>query len=453
MISAPASGSGKSSVTCGLMRLLTQQGYTVAPYKTGPDYIDASHHSRACRRPSYNLDSWMCSKQYIASLFRETSRGADIAVAEGVMGLFDGAASRTGKGSTAEIAKLLRLPVILVIDARAMAQSAAAIAKGFAELDPDLPFLGVIANRVNSAGHEKLIKDALTQKTDIPFLGRLPYDAQLKIADRHLGLHTSMEQQEEWYDQWAAHIEKHIDVKTLVRRARRDVSDLPQLNASKARWASVKPRPFTVAVARDIAFQFVYQDTLDLFRHYGGTVRFFSPINDKQLPAGTDWVYLPGGYPELHAKSLAKNKRLMAQLRKRIDDGIPVVAECGGLMYLGKDLIDESGKKFNMTGVFDYGVTLHPKKLTLGYRNLKNVDTDSQQVAMKGHEFHYSQFSVNKESASMMHHPSRTEETIQDGWRRDNCRAFYTHLYWGASPKWLKLILDQVDLKRSQTSK
>ncbi|PIR01690.1 MAG: cobyrinic acid a,c-diamide synthase [Nitrospinae bacterium CG11_big_fil_rev_8_21_14_0_20_45_15] len=443
IVSATHSGAGKSSLTAGLMRLFSRKGYQVAPFKSGPDYIDPSHHERACSRPSYNLDTKMCSKSYVRKLFEETSHSANMVIAEGVMGLFDGASATNETGSTAQIAKLIGLPVLFVFNGSAMARSSAALVKGFKEFDPDLRFLGVVANKVNGARHAEMIRRAVESHTGLPFLGHLPFDPKLEISSRHLGLQLGAEQTDDLYERWADHVENHLDIKKILRLA--EIPLLENRKPPRSRWNhSTTIKPFTVAVARDSAFQFIYQDTLDQFRFYGGSIQFFSPIADKTIPNGADWLYLPGGYPELFAKQLSENTTMRKSIRLWGQSGKPVVAECGGMMYLGKSLTTEEGTKFKMAGLFQFETTLNPKRMTLGYRDLKFDSGTKETIRLKGHEFHFSHFSNNPEKPQMTSDTKASNPAVADGYVFKNSIASYTHIYWGADSKWLKHILSKL---------
>ncbi len=446
VVSGTHSSVGKSSAAFGLMRLLKRKGQAVIPFKAGPDYIDPGHHERACGTPSYNLDSFMCPAKYIRDLFADRMCGGGVAVVEGMMGLFDGAHPKKDQGSTAEIAKILDLPVLLVFDGQATARSAAALVDGFLNFDPDLRFLGVVANRVNSEGHASILKNAIEHYTKVKFLGYLPQNPELALPSRHLGLHQGFEQQDALYDRWADHIERHVNVKKLLQSLPKRAAETAETHPA-SRWKGKKrPRPFTAAVAKDAAFQFVYADTLDLIRHAGGSVRTFSPLKDGALPEGCDWVYLPGGYPELHAEALCANKPLIRQLRRFAADGGVVVAECGGLMYLGKSLTTGDGKRHPMAGLFDFSTTMQNKGLTLGYRKLKFAPngTGGKPLVLKGHEFHFSGMQDNREPPIMIHSQNAGKTPVVDGFRRGNCFALYSHLYWGSCPGWLDYLLNLV---------
>ncbi len=435
---------GKSSVSVGFMRALKKRGLLVSPFKVGPDYIDPGHHSRACARPSYNLDSWMCSKKYVRALYDEVSAQGNISVVEGVMGLFDGAYSNRDTGSTAEMAKLLNLPVILIVDGSGMARSFAAIVKGFEEMDTQVKILGVIANRVRSPGHAQILKEALKKYTSCKFLGNLPHRPELEIPSRHLGLHMGHEQMDTLYDKWADHIENHLDVAWILKQF--GVKGGKKVSSAQkelpARWKVSKPSPFKIAIARDEAFQFLYQDTLDLIRYLGGTIEFFSPVKSLKLPVQINAIYFPGGYPEQYAGRLSKNKKLISEISDFALQGGPILAECGGLMYLGKELIDENGKSHPMVGLFDYSTSIANKSLTLGYRSLRgSLKSNNSAGLLKGHEFHYSSFLKNPHKPQWTHFQKNKGKDTRDGYVFKNCHAWYSHIYWGTVPKLFKSLL------------
>jgi cobyrinic acid a,c-diamide synthase len=448
IIAGTRSDVGKTSVSLGLMRLLTRRGLNVMPFKVGPDYIDPGHHSRACGRPSYNLDSFMCTPNYVRKLFSDVAQSADIAIAEGVMGLFDGASPIKDKGSTAEIAKLLNLPILLIFNGEAMARSSAALVQGFFNFDPRLKFLGVIANRVNRKGHADLIKAAIEKYTSTKLLGHIPTDTRLTLPSRHLGLLQSHENQDSFYDQWADHLERHINIPLLLKSID-STKEEPVKEPSKPtpRWTRKQTNNnFKVAIAKDDAFAFCYQDTLDVISHYGGDIHFFSPLNDNRLPNECDWVYLPGGYPELHLKQLSDNKTMIQSIKEHGNSGKLIVGECGGMMYLGKNILNENNRSYPMIGLFNFSTTLSPKILTLGYRNLsfRQNNTVEKNFGMKGHEFHYSSFLENRETPQMQTSNGKRKAEIKDGYVYKNCFAFYSHIYFGSSTEWLTFILNRI---------
>ncbi len=455
IIAGTHSSVGKSSISVGLMRCLRNRGYTVKPFKVGPDYIDPGHHFTASSEPSYNLDSWMCAPEYIKDLFNDTIVAGDICVVEGVMGLFDGADSTKPTGSTAEIAQLLGVPIVLVIDGSMMARSVAALVQGFTQFDKTLNVIGVIANRVNSPGHGKILKEAIEHYTTAKFLGHLPNQDALMIPERHLGLHLTHEQEPHLYENWASHIEQYIDVDSLLKSLpSKKISISSSPSSRPSRWrGSVSLKPFSVAIAQDEVFQFIYQDTLDLIRHYGGTIEYFSPLKNPSFPDNADWVHFPGGYPELHAKQLSENSQILQAIKVFAESGGLITGECGGLMYLGHSLIDKLGTTHLMSGVFDFITTMKDTRLTIGYRKLSFLQPkqDDQSMVLKGHEFHHSKFKKNSETPLMNHSLDGKNLTRPDGYRYKNTFAFYSHIYLGSSIVWWEYLLNNFILKPRTT--
>jgi cobyrinic acid a,c-diamide synthase len=442
IVAGTHSSVGKSSISVGLMHLLQQKGYSIKPFKVGPDYIDPGHHARACSKPSYNLDTVMCTQNYVKTLFNDIMSEGDIAIVEGVMGLHDGASPTSEKGSTAKVAKLLGLPVVLVIDGRAMARSSAALVLGFMKLDPKVNLVGVIANNINSARHAQIIKDSIEHHTSAKLLACLPTSPELSIPNRYLGLHQSIEGKGAIYEKWASHIESHIDMKLFkklfnLKKPSRRASNIKQ---EPKRWKTkARPCSFNIAVARDEAFQFIYQDTLDFLSHHGFNISFFSPIHDSNLPKNMDGYYFPGGYPELYAESLNQNKSMIKDIKKAGLAGQMIIGECGGLMYLGKQIIDANNKKLSMVGLFDFTTSIKTRKLTLGYRELKPAKTTNKNrnIILQGHEFHYSTFSTNNEMPNWKNSRIKGGVLLKDGFTTRNCHAFYTHIYWASNRAWL----------------
>lgn len=446
VVAGTHSSAGKSSVSMGLMRLLKDKGWSIKPFKIGPDYIDPGHHARACGKPSYNLDTVMCTKKYVKDLFKDIMNEGDLAIVEGVMGLHDGASPTSEKGTTAEIAKLLDLPVILVIDGGAMSRSSAAQVLGFMKLDPKLKLMGVIANNINSPRHADIIKSSIERYTSAKLLACLPTSKELSIPSRHLGLQQSIEQKNNIYQRWAKHIESNMDLKFFIKFFKLKTSlRAPTISIKKPkRWITkVKDGSLNIGVAKDEAFQFVYQDTLDFLSNQGFSISFFSPLHDPHLPENMDAYYFPGGYPELHAKSLSKNLSLLSDIKKAGATGKLIIGECGGLMYLGKGIIDGTGKKHSLVGIFNYHTSLKIKKLTLGYRNLEKISKGNSRrnITLKGHEFHYSTLANNKETPNWTQVRSNKQKQITDGFRKWNCFAFYSHIYWGSNSAWMRFII------------
>src|SRR3954452_3838210 len=328
LVAGTHSGAGKTSLTVGLIGALRRRGLVVQPFKVGPDFIDPAHHAQAAGRPAHNLDGWMLSRESNLELFALHTRDADVAIVEGVMGLFDGSDPRSETGSAAEMAKWLGAPVLLVIDASAIARSAAAIVHGYATFDPDLQMSGVIANRVGSAGHAELIRAALDGGP--PLLGWLEADTSLTIPARHLGLHLPRAADvDAQRDALAAAVERTVDVEAVLASS---VTEPPRSGSSDP--SPPRARRARIGVARDDAFAFYYEDNLALLEAAGAELVEFSPLRDN-LPDALDGIYLGGGYPELFARELEANAAMRAAIRKFAAVGRPLYAECGGLMYAG----------------------------------------------------------------------------------------------------------------------
>ncbi len=386
IIAAPASGSGKTVLVASLLRLLSRQGIAVAAAKLGPDYIDPAFHAIASRGPCLNIDLWAMRPATVAALLGRLSRSAELAVVEGVMGLFDGAAD--GSGSTADFAALSGWPVILVVDARGQAASAGALVRGFASHRPGLAIAGVILNRVGGPGHGEMLRRAI-QPLGIPVLGCLPRTDQFSLPERHLGLVQAREHRDidRFLDAAATRLGESLDVPGLIALAQPMTA-----RAGVATDCAVPPLGQRIAVARDDAFAFAYPALLDAWHEAGAEVSIFSPLADEAPAAGSDSVYLPGGYPELHAGRLASNGTFLGGLRAAADRGAAVFGECGGYMTLGAGLIDQAGQRHAMAGLLALESSLAERRLHLGYR-LATVIGDGPLgragASYRGHEFHY----------------------------------------------------------------
>ena len=351
VIAGTQSGVGKTTLTLGLLYALARRGLTVQPFKVGPDFIDPGHHTRAAGRVCRNLDGWMLSREANLALFRRQARGADVAVVEGVMGLFDGYDGASEAGSTAQMAKWLGLPVLLVVDARAMARSAAALVHGFASFDPALSLAGVVFNRIGSPAHLEYLQQALTSLPGVRCFGGLPRDQELAIPERHLGLATAEDHplDDSYLARLADRLEAHLDLPGLL-------AALPPLTLPEEPAQAASPPLVRLGVARDRAFCFYYPENLELLASFGAELVPFSPLEDRELPAGLDGIYLGGGYPELYAGQLAANEPLRQALKAGAAGGLPIYAECGGLMYLAREIRDLEGRVHPMAGVFPFTV-------------------------------------------------------------------------------------------------
>jgi cobyrinic acid a,c-diamide synthase len=382
VIAAPRSGSGKTVITLGLLAALRRRGLVVAPAKTGPDYIDTAFLGRAALREAVNLDPWSMATARLKSLAAMQATGADLLLVEGVMGLFDGAADNTG--STADLAELLELPVVLVVDAERQSQSVAPLVAGFANWRPGVRIAGTILNRVASMKHERMLVEALAA-TGIPCLGAIPRDAALVVPERHLGLVLPGEVAafDTFLDAAAEAIGNYVDLPSLQALAT-PISD------GETASTPLPPLGQRIAIARDDAFAFLYPHLLDGWRAMGAELSFFSPLADEMPTPDADAVYLPGGYPELHGATLANAAAFKAGLTAARDRGALLYGECGGFMALGETLVDKAGQGHQMSGLLPIITRIDRPKRILGYRRLIQSGGLPWPGHLNGHEFHYS---------------------------------------------------------------
>jgi cobyrinic acid a,c-diamide synthase len=386
LVAAPRSGSGKTTVTLGLLRGLRDRGFRVGAVKNGPDYIDSAFHSAATGRESFNLDSWAMDETLVAGLAAAAAEDADLLIAEASMGLFDGAPGPSDRnGSSAALARQLGLPVVLVLDVSGQAQTAAAIAKGFAAYDPGVKIAGVILNKVGSARHIHLTKTAI-EDLGLPVFGALPRDAKVTLPERHLGLVQAADTEEldARLDALATFAAAHVNLEFLCEAAR-------PLTAAPGRTDALNPPGQKIALARDAAFSFLYPHLLLGWRRAGAEIVFFSPLNDEAPPPDADACWLPGGYPELHAARLANAKTFLNGLKNFATEK-PVHGECGGYMVLGEILTDAEGARHQMAGMLSVCTSFARRKMTLGYRRAtlsEDCALGPRGKILLGHEFHY----------------------------------------------------------------
>jgi cobyrinic acid a,c-diamide synthase len=413
VVAAPASGSGKTLITLGLLRAFRNRGMRVAAAKAGPDYIDPRFHEAATGRACYNLDPWAMSPAMIGSLMADLVKDSDLVIIEGVMGLFDG--PRGARGSTADLAEALGLPVLFVLDCRHQAQSAAALVHGFASFRTGLSLAGVILNRVASPRHEALLREAITQ----PVLGTFPNDSNLVWPSRHLGLVQAQENAE-------------LDSFIEAAAARATPALLDQLLALAARFdpvpspTALPPLGQSIAVARDDAFSFAYPHLLDGWRRQGADLMFFSPLADQAPDPEADSVFLPGGYPELHAGKLAASARFLDGLRAHA--GL-VYGECGGFMVLGESLTDAGGTGHAMAGLLPLATSFASRKLHLGYRRLTPLAGAPWAKPLNAHEFHYSKLVSEGAAERLFAAEDAAGETLPPmGLRRGRVMGSYAHV-------------------------
>lgn len=423
VVAAPSSGSGKTTVATGLMAALRARGLTVSPFKVGPDYIDPGYHGLATGRPGRNLDPVLCGERLIGPLFAHGSHGADVAVVEGVMGLFDGRLGTRGEGSTAHVARLLDAPVVLVIDARHTSRTVGAVALGMERFDPRVRVAGVILNQVGSSRHAAEARAAV-EEAGLQVLGALPRNLDIEAPSRHLGLVPAAERSDAKIAAMGETVAAHVDLDAVLALAR----TAPPLQAPA--WQPPVREgggtPPVVAVAGGRAFTFRYPETDELLAAAGCRVVEFDPLRDASLPPGTRGLWLGGGFPEMYAAELAANSGLMAEIREAVRGGLPAVAECAGLLYLSRSL-----DGVPMAGAIDADAAMAPK-LTLGYRTATTAQPTllgrpGEQVT--GHEFHRTQL-LNRpdvDPAWLLPHP--------DGVASPTLHASYLHVHWAGHPQ------------------
>ena len=391
VIAAPASGSGKTTVTLALLRLFRDRGVRAAACKVGPDYIDAAFHAAASGRPCLNLDPWAMRRETLAMLMTMASRDAELLLIEGVMGLFDGAAPAEAggsAGSTADLAALCGWPVVLVVDASGQGASAAAVVRGFRDFRADVEVAGVIFNRIGGEGHRRILARAMVP-LGLPMLGALPHEAELALPDRHLGLVQAREHQDldAFLARAAAWAATHIDLAALRSLARPG-----RLDPTTGSALPLAPLGQRIALAEDDAFAFSYPHLVAAWRGQGAEILPFSPLIDQAPDPAADAVFLPGGYPELHAGRLARNRRFLDGLRRAAAGGAVVYGECGGYMVLGEGLVDATGARHAMAGLLPLETSFAARHMHLGYREVRLVEATPLGPAasvFRGHEFHY----------------------------------------------------------------
>ncbi len=429
-IAAVQSGAGKTILSCALAAAFRKKGFRVGTFKVGPDYIDPGHLSRASGTPCYNLDPWMTGPRGVQQSFARGCIQKDLVLVEGVMGLFDGTAN--GVASTAQVAKLLKLPILLVLSAKGISQTLVAIAKGLVDFDPELSFLGVVVTEVSSAKQERLLWPAF-QKSGLRCLGFLPRRKELTLPQRHLGLVLAEETASETYEQFAEVAHEFLDLDRVLETLK------PLSIPSFSPLAPVaRPR---VAVAKDEAFCFYYQENLDLLREAGAEIVFFSPLRDP-LPLAEAY-YLGGGYPELYAAQLAKRKDLFAALHKRYQEGAYIFAECGGFMFLNRKIILRE-KSYTFCGILEGEVYLTERLQALGYRQIRlKAFNPFGENSFRGHEFRYSTLKKGK-ACGFVAFDAFGEPVSTFGVVAQRIFASYLHLHFGSNPEAIKHFVRQV---------
>ena len=435
-VAGTRSGVGKTTLTIGLLSALRRRGRYVQPFKCGPDYIDPGYHRCACGVVSRNLDTWMMGEDGVRSSYARAVADADVAVVEGVMGLFDGASPERLEGSSAHVCKILDIPVVLVVDARAMARSIAPLVKGFAGFEPGVRVAGVVANNVASESHTRILREALKAAGLPPLLGAMPRRPEWRIPERHLGLIADTESGHtgSWFDLLADGVEEYVDIDTLVARC-----GATRPNVTARLNAAPDATPVRLGIARDAAFHFYYEDNLDLLRGAGVEVVEFSPLSDARLPDDLAGLYIGGGFPEMFAGALCGNAAMREAIARFAERGGLVYAECGGLMYLCKSLEDQDGKRWEMCGALPATTRMEPGLRRLGYVEASTLSEGifgPPGTRLRGHEFHWS--SLERTGAGL--EPlftvrfARNGREERAGFRGGNVCASYVHTHFASNP-------------------
>jgi cobyrinic acid a,c-diamide synthase len=452
IIAGTHSGVGKTTVSLALMAALRMKGCRVQPFKVGPDFLDPMHHQAVTGRPSYNLDGWMLEPCANQKSFELAARDADISIIEGMMGLFDGASAVDESGSTAQMAKQLHAPVLLVVDGSAMARSVAAMVCGYSTFDPAVHVVGVLFNRVNSQGHFSLLKDAVESSSAVKVVGYFPSNQALTIEDRHLGLRVAFDLAETGvYEKLGEAAAETIDL-VLVEQLAASMN-APSFSSDTGKDEGRKTigssrNTAKIGIAYDSAFCFYYQENFHALRHQGADLIFFSPLADAELPK-VDLLYLGGGYPELHAKELSCNSSLRQSIKDFACRGGAIYAECGGLMYLMDSIEDFDGGMFPMAGVFPFVAKMSRSQMMIGYRYVEVVEPcmlGPSGLQARGHEFHYSTL-IPLDSDQQGTYSCRISDASRsregkDGLVFQNTLALYSHLHFGSQPQIANNLVD-----------
>ncbi len=442
VIAGAASGVGKTSLSLGLIRALRRRSLRVQPLKVGPDFLDPTYLSKAANRTCYNLDGWMTDRKYVERLFDRTTAGADVAVIEGVMGVFDGADPTSLAGSTAEIAAWLDAPVLLIVNVHGLARTLAAIVKGFVEFEPSVRIAGVLANQAGSVRHGEYLSEALETAGLPPLVGTIPQGALPTLQNRHLGLVTADRHvlPEEQIGALADACQQHLDLDAILLLAR---STSPRSAIEPEAAATTAGEKVRIGVAKDEAFHFCYPDNLEAWQRQGAEMVPLSPLADATLPESLHGLYLPGGYPEEHLDRLSSNRSMRDDIRQFARSGKPVYAECGGLMYLGRAIESTGGQRLPTAGVLPIVTRMLRRCKSLGYVEA-SLSQDSlwgpAGAILRGHEFHYSEIIEDDSAGNGWHNAytvcgSRRGNAETEGFQKGNILAGYVHLHWASNPE------------------
>jgi len=476
VIAGTQSGVGKTSLTLAIVAALRRRGLTVQTFKVGPDFLDPTYLTVASGRPCYNLDGWMAGREYVCRLFARVSKGADVSVIEGVMGLFDGYDPTGSEGSTAEIARWLDAPVVLIAEVYGMARSIAAVVKGYGSFEKNLHLAGVIANRCGSERHASMLAISLAAEQLPPLVGGIPQDAFPNLPSRHLGLVTADpgNLSSSVLDGLADAFERYASVDDILGIARSalpiNITADPGNSVNTNRTGICPPveviknsgeidhqsKRIFIGVAHDAAFHFYYQDLFDELEMRGCTMRYFSPLADSRLPDNLDALYIGGGYPEEYADVLSANRQMLAAIKEFSSSGRPVYAECGGLMYLCRTLEKKDGAQYPMAGIIPASTRMLDRLKSLGYVEV-TLKADSlwgaEGATMRGHEFHYSELTADPTVDAAWRavydlKKRRTDSAAKEGFQSGRVLASYSHLHLASRPEALRYFIDHCGADR-----
>ncbi len=440
VIAADRSSSGKTTITLSLISSFVKKGYRVAPFKCGPDYIDTFHLSKAAKNRAYNLDSILMDKNEIKDEFRMSLNNADIGIVEGVMGLFDGIDHKNFKASSYDIASILKLPIFLVVDSSSSSFSISAVIKGFETLSRNAKIKGVILNNTASPTHEKMLRDAIEYYCDAKVIGALPKIKDLTIGSRHLGIQTALETDDNFYSRISKLVDENINLDELLEMSIIDIEE-----PSNSAVSDNMPRKIA-CLAYDKAFCFYYNHNIDVLKNMGFDIRYFSILNNETVE-GCDFVYLGGGYPELYAERLSYASAAIQSIREHIEQNRPLLAECGGMMFLTKGIfIDNNFYEF--CGVFDAKCRMSTKRSALGYVKVKprsNLFFLDSSESLTGHEFHYSFLEEVKEDFAIDIEKITANRKRPDGFVKNRCFASYTHFMFSNKNNFIKRFFGGVE--------
>ncbi|MBO3445018.1 cobyrinate a,c-diamide synthase [Clostridium sp. CCUG 7971] len=447
LIAGTNSGVGKTTISLGIMQALTKRSMKVQPFKVGPDYIDPSYHTFITGRHSRNLDSYMLDDEQIKYVFNSSSEDADISVVEGVMGLYDGIGIDLDNCTSSYTSKLLKSPVILVINGKAMAASSAAMVLGYKELDKNVNIAGVIVNNVKTKTHYEIIKNAVEKYCGVEVLGYFPPNNDFSLESRHLGLVPSVEidSLKTKFNNLADEIEKYINIDRILELSESEEVETSFEVDSFIKNSKVENK--TIAIAYDKAFNFYYRENIELLRDLGLNIKYFSPLEDNEVPSA-DYIYIGGGFPEIFGKELEANISMRKSILEAHKRKIPIYAECGGLMYLGEKLIDQENKEYDMVGIFKGNSKMTASLRRFGYSfGTAKEDTilSKKGEVIKGHEFHHSIFETNEDCAYIMR--KERDKKIVDEWEggysKGNTLATYLHTHFFNNLNCIKNLLEK----------